>query len=127
MSHQHTISRGPYFPVRPNGSLPPSIADEYRAGATLTELADRHETYLGRVTAELMALGVEMRRKGPKEPANARQRLQEIIALREEGVSPRQIGVRFGISRQRVCQLLDPEFNARRAHRDAGKKAKGTR
>lgn len=108
MSHHHTLSRGPYFPVRPNGSLPKSIAEEYRAGATLQELARKHGSYLGRVIAELMSLGVELRRKGPAEKANSRQRHQEMLALRESGMSVQAIGTRFGITRQRVQQILGP-------------------
>jgi len=110
MSHHHTFSNRPVFAVQPNGSLPASIAEEYRAGATLAGLAAKHGTYVARVTTALRAMGVQMRPKGVAPSVPARERRNRMVALRAAGLSQQRIATMFQISRQRVAQILDPTY-----------------
>ncbi|MDR3405145.1 MAG: sigma factor-like helix-turn-helix DNA-binding protein [Chthoniobacter sp.] len=110
MSHPYTISNGPSYAVRPNGSLPASVAEEYRAGAALAGLAVKYDTYVARVTTELRAMGVTMRPKGVAPSVPARERRERMAALRGQGLSLQKIADQFDISRERVRQILDPNY-----------------
>lgn len=82
------------------------MAKAYERGATLTELAQRHRLTLPVVRQHLVDAGVTIRRKGGSS-SDDQQRVEEMTRLYvEENQTLQQIGERYGLSRQRVQQIL---------------------
>lgn len=85
------------------------IADQYRAGATLQQLAADHKCAVGTIVSRLEAAGVPRRPRGNpsgQSVPSLRKRNREIIALYASGKSCRDIGRLYGLSYQRIAVIV---------------------
>jgi hypothetical protein len=112
---------------RGRGSLPPSVADEYRAGKTVEMLASLHGVSMPTMYQHLVSLGVDMRHRGPRKgiqhPDGRKTRklptskISEVLSEYTAGRTLRDIGAQFGISYERVRQIA--QLNGCKARRAA--------
>lgn len=86
----------------------PAIAAAYRAGATLTEISAQFGFSPSTVRQALRAADVPMRTRGRVwgRSSQSEQREREIITLRQQGRTCAEIANKFGITRQRVSQIV---------------------
>lgn len=85
------------------------IADEYRAGATLQQLADKHGCAVGTIVTRLKAAGAPRRNRGNTAGVavpSLRERNREIVALYASGKPCREIGCMYGLSYQRIAIIV---------------------
>lgn len=91
--------------------LPDAVGAEYVAGATMEQVCLRHKTTAAQLRRKLVALGVEVRKAGPRDGcANPRRKLSaEDVAVALEAdlddISHADIGRHFGVSRERIRQI----------------------
>lgn len=86
----------------------PSIAAAYRAGATIVEIAAQFGCSTATIYTALRAADVPMRPRGRVRGRSrqSEQREREIITLRQQGRTCAEIANKFGITRQRVSQIV---------------------
>jgi transposase-like protein len=90
--------------VNPSRELPvEAIAEAYRAGATLEELADRYGCSVGAVRSRLRAAGVPRRRQGPRADQRKDARVLELL---ERGCNITDIAFIQDCSRQAIQDRL---------------------
>lgn len=87
-------------------TLRKQLAKQYRNGATLTELSVNHQLGLPQVRQALVDEGVEIRKKGGSAPFDPNRADQMKRMYLEEEKTLQQIGDEFGVSRERVRQIL---------------------
>lgn len=83
------------------------IAEKYREGMSLRELAAEYEIPHTKVRSLILSTGTPMRLPGFRNAV----RDSRIIKLHERGYSLSEIGSALGISRQRVHQVLNRKVN----------------
>jgi len=86
-----------------------AIVRLYRAGETVRALASRYRVGDYKIHQILWGNGVNMRGCGGSVDgvaARCLDRFHEIVRLRTDGATYAEIGVQFGITRQRVHQIL---------------------
>lgn len=82
------------------------LANGYKGGATLNELAVKHKIGVPLVRSTLVAAGIPIRKKGGSMPFAA-DRAEEMTKLyEEEHLTYQEIGDRYGVTRERVRQIL---------------------
>jgi DNA-binding CsgD family transcriptional regulator len=82
------------------------MVKEYKEGATLTVLSVNHKLGIPVVRSALVSAGVRIRPKGGSIPFDS-QRAEKMAHLyEEEGQTYQEIGDQFGITRERVRQIL---------------------
>lgn len=80
----------------------------YRDGLTLREVGERLGVTADIVLRDLKSLGIKRRRPGPAsgERPEFKHRNDAMRAMRKDGATLREIGEVFGVSHQRVDQVL---------------------
>jgi DNA-binding IclR family transcriptional regulator len=79
------------------------LAEEYEAGVSAAELARKYRMHKATVWRHLARAGVET---GKHALANNERLIIEITALREAGLTLRQIAAQVGVSHPSVLRLL---------------------
>lgn len=81
---------------------------EYEAGGTLTTIADAHGVALSKVRRLLAAAGTDIRSRGrPAQPVPGNhERSVAMARLYRGGKTLEEIGVEYGVTRERVRQIL---------------------
>lgn len=93
-------------PIEVAAKLRKQLATQYRNGATLTELSVNHKLPLPQVRQVLVDEGVEIRKKGGSAPFDP-NRAEEMKRLYlDEENTLQEIGDQYGLSRERVRQIL---------------------
>jgi hypothetical protein len=94
--------------------IPNSVGAEYIAGASCTELQAKYKTNWPHIRAKLVSLGTAIRPRGlPKGIARpdrwkvSETKRQQIGRLHNKGVPYPEIATRFGITRERVRQIVE--------------------
>jgi uncharacterized protein (DUF433 family) len=92
--------------------LPDSVADEYAKGLALTDIAAKHGSGTSSVRKKLLTLGVTIRKNGNNAggkrgggPEQAK-RDSDIIRMHVEGIVHPQIADKYGLTRERVRQIV---------------------
>ena len=93
-----------------------SLAERYIAGATYKQIADEEGLSISSVRAVILDSGVTPRPRGAPRQARPKDRVREaqIIARYTAGETLQQIADDIGVSRQRVCQIMDKAGVSRR-------------
>jgi len=96
-------------PITPD--LPPAeqLHEVYRAGATLTEVAERYGVTRHRVREAFIQAGLPIRSPGESLALRSRRNphpVKEMYALYQTGLSVERVAPRFGLSPSRVRQLF---------------------
>ncbi|MFJ5294528.1 hypothetical protein [Streptomyces sp. NPDC088348] len=116
--HDHGVTeiRSGLTPGWNKAELPEQeIIDAYRAGDTTTALGRRYDVDRVTIRSLLLRAGVPLRKTGRAALTPAQQ--EEVIALYQQGVSERDIGAKFGVSRTPVQKLLEDRGVQRRHSR----------
>ena len=93
-------------------SLPNSVANEYAKGTALVDIAKRHGCSTQNVRQKLLSLGAAIRKAGNNAGGKRgggrgqAKRDAEIVRLHVAGVVHPRIAVRFGLTRERVRQIV---------------------
>lgn len=91
------------------------IVTAYENGLPARAISASSGLSLGQVYRILKRLGVPRRRRGaPERGAKSTEREQEMVALYESGKSLHEVGLAFGITRERVRQILNKRGNGTR-------------
>jgi Mor family transcriptional regulator len=99
------------------------IGEAYERGMTAQEIAANSFVSTTQVYTILRRLGVARRRPGRAPRLEPTEREQEMIALYESGRTLAEVGLSFGITRERVRQILNKRGNGTRG--PGGSWAKG--
>jgi len=86
--------------------IPDSIADEYRAGATVLMLSHAHKAPPIHITKRLIELGVEIRPAGGGYAKDKSDRYKDMVKRAAAGESFVSIGKSYGISRERARHIV---------------------
>lgn len=86
----------------------PSIAAAYRAGATIVEIAAQFNYSTAAIRQALRAAEVPMRPRGPNPIRfnQSKERERNMIAMRMQGLTCAEIAKKYGITPQRVSQIV---------------------
>lgn len=85
--------------------LQKKIAKEYQSGETMVVLSVRHQISVPSVRDMLVKAGVEIRKKGGTRNQDPK-RAEKMAKLYREGATLADIGKQFGLTRERVRQIL---------------------
>lgn len=103
--------------ILPSEAVPSEAVQQYADGATIKEIASEYGAGYGATRNALQRQGAVMRHRGfpakprpPRPPAKARvglsERNREIKAKRKAGWTLKRIGEHYGLSHQRVQQII---------------------
>ncbi|HEY7035096.1 MAG TPA: hypothetical protein VH482_27395 [Thermomicrobiales bacterium] len=91
---------------RPRKTLPATITDEYKAGATIKELADKYATTPATVSAFLHAAGVHVKRRGSTWSKLTDDQVLEARERYANGETCRALGEEFGVSGEGIRKAI---------------------
>lgn len=86
--------------------LPPTIGEEYEAGASMNEIARKYGASLATVAESLRRIGITSRVRGARRRELSEQLSARIIELRKSGRSYEQITREVGVSKPVVARYL---------------------
>lgn len=86
--------------------LPPTIGDEYLAGASMNELARKYSASLATVAEALNRAGIASRQRGAMRQSIKETVKAEVLKLHHSGMSQDKISAALKIGQMRVSRLL---------------------
>lgn len=99
-------------------AIPECVKDEYEAGATMSDLAGKYHSNIPAINQRLHDLKAKIRKPG-KHRLNADE-IAQILALDRAGEKHPAIGRQFGVTRERVRQLVAEHGQPSRWERNLG-------